>query len=102
MNDIDLTIEDDGGSYSYLLQELTYYTEYTFTLSTVYGNSTSDTVTTSTITTPEGSKYIYIQFSNFRFINVSVCHIMYLNEMIMDVCIAHVVEHLPRSRDMCV
>ena len=58
LDDTDLTIEDDGGTYSYLLQGLTYYTEYTFTLSTVYGNSTSDTVTTSTTTT-EGSKYTY-------------------------------------------
>ena len=57
LDDTDLTIGSNG-EYSYSLEGLTHYTQYTFTLSTVYGDITSDSVTAS-ITTSEGGKRTY-------------------------------------------
>ena len=44
------SVTDNGGSFSYLLEELTAHTEYSFSLSSNYGSSTSAPITASAVT----------------------------------------------------
>ena len=55
IGDADLVTTDNYENFSYILGDLTAYTEYSFNLSSVYGNAISDVVSASG-TTSEASK----------------------------------------------
>ena len=65
INGVDANLMANGGSFSYLLEGLTAYTEYSFSLSSNYSSSISDPVAV-TATTDQDSKKIHTCTAIYR------------------------------------